>query len=463
MLVLVITLLCLCLVANAVQPYKVGYYELDYTFTHKGNTTTMTGVRSASDSSTDVLMSGFTWINLQYTDDRKTNYGAFIYKGPVTGGGTWYGNFNYPSTTNATVTGTFFYGPTSASASGLSNIQDPDNFFQAVGDYETVQGGGTQYGLLFQGYLNGTGTWSTLNPESLILNPTAGNGVFGTIAHSTMGGLVVGNFNTDDQPNRFRAFVYTIATDTYAELSYADETGAVVQGVSITAYCIWHNTGTTTYSIAGGIGKAGVEDGFIVDWNSATSTAYNWRKFHHQNSTITHFQGMWPDFANQGVGYSFSANWVSLLTGERGTSFVYVSNITSPDRTTNNVNYYDYHYPNTINNSANSVYYNNTIAFFELENEIYAHGFVAQFNFSEPIPDTNNNSDDALLSPTDTIVVSVIGAIVGAALLCGLLYYFVYVRGAAAGSKAPAASGTRNPMGLSMGSKGSEGEDSTNF
>jgi hypothetical protein len=278
---------------------QITYTELDYTFTHRGNTTTLTGVRSVNDSTTQVYMSGFTWINLEYTDGKKTNYGAFVYRGEVTGEGEWYGNFNFPSTDTATVSGTFFYGPCSGSASGIKNLEDENNFVQVVGDYETVQGGGIQFGLLYQGYLNGTGEWRTLDPSPLLGdNPL--NAVFGTIGHSTMGGLAVGNFNTDDAPNKFRAFVYDIARDSYDELVYTNANGEIHVEFSITAYCIWHNQGTEIYSIAGGIGKAGAEDGFIVNYNATSKNATDWRFFHHANSTITHFQGMWPDFANQG-------------------------------------------------------------------------------------------------------------------------------------------------------------------
>lgn len=286
--------LCLCDEAVPV----ISYYPFDYTSTNKGNTTTFTGVRSVNSSTSDVYMSGFTWINLDYDENgKKTNYGAFIYKGPVTGGGKWYGNFYYPSSPGANVSGTFFYGPSSAETSGLVGIPDAENFFQVVGDYETVEGGLTQFGLLYQGYLNGTGDWMTLTPDSLVTNPA--DGVFGTIMHSTMGGLAVGNYNLNSSPNKFHAFVYDIAYDIYTELIYVDPDAPPAK-FSTTAYCIYHDVRTNSYSIAGGIGRLGAEDGFIVDWNATTRTPNNWRFFHHENSTITHFQGMWPDFANQG-------------------------------------------------------------------------------------------------------------------------------------------------------------------
>jgi hypothetical protein len=277
---------------------QLGYYELDYTYLHRGNTTTLTGVRTADGNSSEVLLSGFTWVNFEYTNGLKSNYGSFIYRGPLQGGGTWFGNFVYPSSINNTVLGTFFYGPCNANASGLTNIRDADNFFQAVGDYSTLEGGAMQFGLLFQGYFNGTGVWKTLDPSVLLTSPE--QTLFGTIAHSTMGGLVVGNYNTAQETYHSMSFVYDIADDVYTPLLYTSSAGVPDFSYGITAYCIYHYQGTDLYSIAGGITKLGYEDGFIVDWNATSRTAHNWRMFHHVNSTITHFQGMWPNFVNPG-------------------------------------------------------------------------------------------------------------------------------------------------------------------
>ena len=281
----------------------IAYNELDYTFTHKGNTTTLTGVRQVNSSTMDVYLSGFTWVNSEKVNGEKTDYGAFVYKGPLTGGGQWYGNFIYPSYFNATVTGTFFYGPCNAEASGIATVEDSENFFQAVGDYETKQGKDKQFGLLFQGYLNGTGVWETLDPSPLTA-ATPGDPMVGTIAHSIMGGLVVGNFDTASAPSKSRSFVYEIASGEYHELKFKATGPVTHDDFSVTAYCIWHYAGTDIYAIAGGIGAAEAEDGFIVDWNNSAKNATNWRFFRHQNSTITHFQGMWPDEANRGeVGW----------------------------------------------------------------------------------------------------------------------------------------------------------------
>ena len=68
---------------------SISFTNMDYTFTGKGNTTTLTGVRAINDSTTEVYMSGFTWINFDRapTSGIETNHAGFVYKGPVLGGG----------------------------------------------------------------------------------------------------------------------------------------------------------------------------------------------------------------------------------------------------------------------------------------------------------------------------------------------------------------------------------------
>jgi hypothetical protein len=83
------------------------------------------------------------------------------------------------------VTSTSFYGPDS---DALGNIT-------AVGCYTTLESGAKQIGLLYQGTVAGVGMWTTLTPPEDLF-PSVEN----TIAHSTMGGLVVGNTISQAQP-----------------------------------------------------------------------------------------------------------------------------------------------------------------------------------------------------------------------------------------------------------------------
>jgi hypothetical protein len=169
------------------------------------------------------------------------------------------------------------------------------------------------------------------------------------------------------------------------------------------------------------------------------------------------------------LGYTFSANHINAISEERGTSMVYVSDIVSPDRTTANVNWFDYHYPNTLNNSANSVYLNNTIAFFELEGAIYAHAFVVEFNFTDitlsvggdddddhDVDDDEANDDNGGgggngkgFPQSDTIAFSVVGSAIGVALLAYAASVALGVKGAAAAANtalAGTSASAGNPM-----------------
>src|SRR5262249_20622373 len=146
--------------------------------------------------------------------------------------------------------------------------------------------------------------WQTIDfPISAVTpSPSPGDRVHNTIAHSNMGGLVVGNFDTDLVTGK--AFVYDIAANSCKELKNQD---AIPQWISITAYGIWYNGGTS-YTIAGGYSETnsgGIDHGYLVNWDSATQTASGWTKYDFENGQInvqvSHFDGITTD--NQGGFY----------------------------------------------------------------------------------------------------------------------------------------------------------------
>lgn len=216
----------------------ITYTTLNYPDSAEGGSTYLTGIREVEDSS-NVYISGI------YTPPGTTvATGAIglLYTGPVLGGGTW-GTWIYPSSTGVTVTTTALYGPNNGDSGGI----------QIAGSYTTSETGDDNLGLLYQGPTDGTGTWITLNPQALESRP-----IINTIAHSTMGGLVVGNYDTDLVTGK--AFIYDIALDSYVEL-------VKPSAVSITAYGIWYNSGTS-YTIAGGysdIDDSGISIAYLVD------------------------------------------------------------------------------------------------------------------------------------------------------------------------------------------------------
>ena len=98
------------------------------------------------------------------------------------------------------------------------------------------------------------------------------------------------------------------------------------------------------------------------------------------------------------MGYSFSANYITSVLSSRNISWVYVNNITSMDRTINNVVWNDYYYPNSVNDSANTIYLNYSISFYETREELYSHAFVATFTFdsNDDAISTNSNNNASL-------------------------------------------------------------------
>jgi hypothetical protein len=313
---------------NSVAPAPTVQYSTIHGYNDESAPTLVTGIRGVNGSS-------YVYISGVYS--AATNSGL-LYVGPIsTNGGTWH-LLNYPSSTGVTVTSTSLYGPNNGDTSGTVQI---------VGNYTTVESGGAAIGLLYQGAVDGSGTWSTLLPPSL-----DGSSVINTIAHSTMGGLVVGNFDTRLATGK--AFIYDITKNTYINLT---KPGAV----SITAYGIWYN-GESSYTIAGGYSDAnarGVTTGYLVDWDSATNTASHWTSFNYlnepANSIVSHFEGITTDGNG---GYNLAAD-VALASGMAGAAFVNVPR--NADETFGTASWTNIAYPGASVISANTVYQKNIL------------------------------------------------------------------------------------------------------
>jgi hypothetical protein len=219
---------------------------------------------------------------------------GLLFIGSIAGVGTTYA-VNFPGATNTSV-----YGPNNL---GGGNIQ-------LVGSYQI----GTpisNLSFLFQGT---TADLSTASHYQTIGVP----GATITFAHSTMGGLVVGN-NDDTAKHGIgglplgpsQAFIYDIAQGKFI-------TNVVFPGsVSDTAYGIWYNGGTS-YTICGGYSDQASNNfndqslpvgptGYLVDYDSATGTFSHWASFTYPfaSSFATHFEGI--SSAQSGI-YTLSAD-----------------------------------------------------------------------------------------------------------------------------------------------------------
>ncbi len=327
---------------------SISYITLDYPSLYSGSSTFLTGIRTTPNSN-EVYISGFSTAT-GYQDI------TFIYKGPILGGGSWH-PFNYPSSPGVTVNGTYIYGP---------NYDNSNGNLQAVGNYNTVETGAKSLGFLYQGPLDGSGAWITLNPQSLI-NLAVSN----VIMHSNMGGFAVGNFDCVGSPLG-KAFIYDINHNLYIKLSFNPDV------TTTTAYGILYNGGTN-YTITGGVTLV-KDHGYITDFNSSSNNVSNWRFYSYNNellsSRYSHFDGITANNIND--GYNLCGDWINGK--ESGAFFAICSKdnhlIGNPALWVNIL------YPGSTTTSANTVYENNLLGVY-LDDAKISHGFIATITYDE--------------------------------------------------------------------------------
>jgi len=190
--------------------------------------------------------------------------------------------------------------PDATQTSGSGPDQLPNDRVRVVGSYVAADGP-TRYGFLFEGTTDDLAKpnhYSTIRPAT---KPAF------TYARSTMGGLVVGNYDSrtaDGVPvGAGKAFLYDVATSTFLD-------DIVFPGASSsTANGIWFNGGTS-YTICGGYSLSAVNNlasdadqnapigqAFLVDYDAKTGVYGNWKSFSYplgsaDASFFTHFQGV---------------------------------------------------------------------------------------------------------------------------------------------------------------------------
>ncbi len=193
-----------------------------------------------------------------------------------------------PDFADQTVTSSTFYGPNTARF-------DPDigvGEVRAVGSYKYAEAAApnADHGMIYQGAIDGVGgAWTQIDATPLVEpNQTLLN----TIAHSTMGDLVVGNYDTSLTTGH--AFIYNLDDKQWIDLNPAGS-------LSVTAYGIWQNGGddSTSYTIAGGysdLNRAGLDAGYLVDYDASTNSFSHFTTFQFANqplsSVISHFDGI---------------------------------------------------------------------------------------------------------------------------------------------------------------------------
>ena len=334
------------------NPQTVSYAPFNCPGTNNVSFPGVSGVRGVDGVESQVYVTG---VYVQYG----ANHG-FLYQGPVTGGGVC-NQFNYPSSPGVTVTSTSPYGPDNNGAGKVV----------VVGSYTTLEAGElAQLGMLYQGAADGSTTsgYTTLNPQSL-----TAESVINTLGHSTMGGIVVGNYDTRLLTGQ--AFIYNINTGTYYSLTKPGGSA------SVTAYGIWYNGGTS-YTIAGGystVDQGGTNVGFITDWDSATQQVSHFKTLNYNNlpeSVVgTHFEGITGDGNG---GYNLSGDWQYI--GQPTTpSFANISRNSDGSFATPTWIGFAY-YPGSSWTSANTVYKNYILGLYQMGTPTRDYGYVATIN-----------------------------------------------------------------------------------
>jgi hypothetical protein len=215
---------------------------------------------------------------------------GLLYRGPLYPTNSSGYVYLSPTFSGQTVTTSLFYGPNTSlfdPSLGAGNVR-------AVGSYKYEEGGNGDHSMMYQGSLDGSGIWTQIDvPEEL-----AGGAVANTIAHSTMGDFVVGNYDLAGDPGSGNAFIYNIKSKAYNVLNI---------GPLATAYGIWQNGGDRSlYTICGGYKSGGgLNQGFLLDYDGKTGAISNLASYSYNDrpGIVTHFEGI-ADIAG---GYAMAA------------------------------------------------------------------------------------------------------------------------------------------------------------
>lgn len=201
----------------------------------------------------------------------------------------------------ATVATSVLYGPDTylfTPAIGEQNVR-------VVGSYRLQTG--YDHGVMYTGPLDLIGLedhrrWDTIDMNSGVAGSTVAN----TILHSTMGDVIVGNYDLVDgsvADGKFNAFIYFHNVNVGTKYFDLKQLLGLPDSKLVTAYGVWRNnthsnTNSTSYTIAGGLrdrkDNTGVNVGFLVDFDTSNFTTRNLTEFPFGNvpGALTHFEGI---------------------------------------------------------------------------------------------------------------------------------------------------------------------------
>ena len=206
----------------------------------------------------------------------------------------------FPGVTSGT-----FYGPDTHS---FNPNTIPSGQVRAVGSYVSSSGpaGVHDQGMIYLGPLNGAGgSWKSIdvpaNGAHTVGHVRACPGfrsgcfVMDTIAHSTMGNLVVGNYDLNPSvPGGLASgngFIYNMTRQQWTLLRL----GGSMSNLT-TLYGIWQNGADNSphYTLAGGSSATGTQKAFLMTYNERTGAFGKPRFYRYGNAPAlaTHFDGI---------------------------------------------------------------------------------------------------------------------------------------------------------------------------
>lgn len=240
---------------------------------------------------------------------------AFLYQGPVNarsiGAAATQLIPPFPDAVNSN-----FYGPNTR-AYNPSSI--PRGSVRAVGTYGPSLA--LNKGMIYLGPVTGGGTWTSIEVPahggSSVVGGVSACGtdaqclVLNTIPHSTMGDLVVGNYDLSSDLTTGNAFIYNMTTQKWTLL---DLNGSMDAGTTL--YGIWQNGGdrSPNYTLVGGAvdPATGISAGVIMNYNETSGAISNVTYLNEGNpatvTASTHVEGI----TSAPGGYMLAAQGANL-------------------------------------------------------------------------------------------------------------------------------------------------------
>ncbi len=290
--------------------------------------------------------------NVVLTGSEATGNGTqavpFLYQGQLTGAATG-AAVSVLTPPFAGVTSATFYGPDTHS---FNPATIPAGQVRAVGSYlsSSAPAGVLNQGMIYLGPVNGSGgTWRSIDVPAdgartvghlrACPKTRASCFVMDTIAHSTMGDLVVGNYDLNPSvPGGVisdNAFIYNMARNQWTLLRLGGS-----MSNATTLYGIWQNGGdkSPSYTLAGGSAATGAKLAFLMNYNERTGAFGTPRYFSYGNAPakITHFEGITAvpggfNLVAMSSAQDVSMAFISVRTGSFGKATWYpVDVMTSP-------------------------------------------------------------------------------------------------------------------------------------